>query len=215
LTNADGSVILAVNGEIYNYEKLKASLNGKYKFKTASDCEVILYLWEEFGVDLVNKLDGMYSFVLYDSKKDVFLACRDHVGITTLYQGFRSSDNSVWFASEMKSLNEDCDKIIAFPPGHYYTSATKSTIQYYNPSWYGDIENNLPNDESELSKMSVQEEQLMYKRLRESLEMAVQKRLMSEVPYGVLLSGGLDSSLTASIAVRMRQNASVPDMVKG
>lgn len=149
----------------------------------------------------------MYSFVLYDKKNDLYIAARDHVGITTLYQGWRSEDNSVWFASEMKCLNEDCDRIIAFPPGHYYNSKTKETIQYYKPEWYGHIAAGLPKPEDEQKTLSPQEEKEMYTALRTALEKSVKKRLMSEVPYGVLLSGGLDSSLIASIAVRMRRGA--------
>ncbi|KAJ2992838.1 asparagine synthetase [Globomyces sp. JEL0801] len=211
LTNEDGSVILTVNGEIYNYIQLKKSLKGSYKFKTESDCEVLLYLWEELGTEMIHKLDGMFSFVLYDSRKDVYFAARDHLGITTLYQGFRSSDNSVWFGSEMKSLNEDCDRIISFPPGHYYLSSSKETVEYYHPKWYDDVKNGLPALADEDKVLSAEEEKEMYASIRKSLENAVAKRLMSEVPYGVLLSGGLDSSLIASIAVRMRDRGDLND----
>lgn len=211
LTNEDETVILSVNGEIYNYEALQKKLKGNYKFKTRSDCEVLLYLWEELGPEMVHVLDGMYSFVLYDSRKDVYFACRDHVGITTMYQGFRSSDNSVWFASEMKSLNEDCDKIIAFPPGHYYYSKTKETTEYYHPKWFDGVKDGFPSLDDELKTLTPKEEEAMYTSVRTSLELAVKKRLMSEVPYGVLLSGGLDSSLIASIAMRMRQQDSSVD----
>jgi asparagine synthase (glutamine-hydrolysing) len=157
------------------------------------------------GVDFIKHLDGMYSFVLYDKKKNLFIAVRDHVGITTLYQGFRSSDNSVWFASEMKSLHDECDRIIAFPPGHYYNSLTKQTIEYYHPKWYDDPKNGIPDLKDELHKNSEKEDAVMYLELRNALEKSVKKRLMSEVPYGVLLSGGLDSSLIASIAMRIRK----------
>jgi asparagine synthase (glutamine-hydrolysing) len=163
----------------------------------------------------VNKLDGMYSFVLYDSRKDIYLACRDHVGITTLYQGWRSSDQSVWFASEMKSLNQDCDRIVAFPPGHFYLSCTKETTQYYKPKWYGDIASGLPSIADEQTVQTDAQEKEMLLELRHSLEAAVQKRLMSEVPYGVLLSGGLDSSLIASIAMRMRKKETDAEFIKG
>ncbi|KAJ3305397.1 asparagine synthetase [Kappamyces sp. JEL0829] len=206
LTNKDETVILSVNGEIYNYATLQKNLKKKYQFKTSSDCEVLLYLWEEMGPEMVQVLDGMYSFCLYDAKQDVYFAARDHVGITTLYQGWRSSDQSVWFASEMKSLNEDCDRIIAFPPGHYYHSKTKETTRYYNPKWYGDIAKGVPSLDDEEKKLSEKDENAMYAAVRSALELSVKKRLMSEVPYGVLLSGGLDSSLIASIAMRMRQS---------
>ena len=151
-------------------------------------------------------LDGMFSFVLYDNKKNRYIAARDHVGITTLYQGFRSSDNSVWFASEMKSLNQECDRIIAFPPGHIYKSDTKETVQYYKPAWYNHIKLGLPKLDDEEKALSPEEQTEMYAALRQALEKSVKKRLMSEVPYGVLLSGGLDSSLIASIAVRIKRN---------
>ncbi|KAJ3273818.1 asparagine synthetase, partial [Borealophlyctis nickersoniae] len=204
LTNEDESIILTVNGEIYNHVSLRKALKKEHKFKTNSDCEVIMYMYEEMGLDFVNHLDGMYSFVLYDKKKDLYIAVRDHVGITTLYQGWKN-DGSVWFASEMKALNEECDRIIAFPPGHYYLSSTRETIQYYRPKWYGDIEAGYPSLDDEEKTLSPEEETQMYKALRAALEKSVKKRLMSEVPYGVLLSGGLDSSLIASIAVRMRR----------
>ncbi|KAI8817566.1 asparagine synthase [Fimicolochytrium jonesii] len=207
LTNEDESLILAVNGEIYNHMTLRKLLKRKHNFKTNSDCEVILYLYEEVGDELVNYLDGMYSFVLYDKKKKRYLAARDHVGITTLYQGWRHSDDSVWFASEMKCLSEDCDRIIAFPPGHYYTSDNKETIKYYKPQWAEDAAAGRPPLEDEEQEQTPEEEARMYRSLRLALEKSVKKRLMSEVPYGVLLSGGLDSSLIASIAVRMRRAA--------
>ncbi|KAJ1558272.1 asparagine synthetase, partial [Cladochytrium tenue] len=206
LTNADESVILSVNGEIYNHTSLRKSLKEPHAFKTHSDCEVILYLYEENGPDFVHLLDGMFSFVLYDRKKDFYMAARDHIGITTLYQGWRSSDRSVWFASEMKCLHDQCDRIVAFPPGHFYTSTDRRTVRYYNPDWYGDIERGLPSEDEETRAPSAEEDQVMYAALRSALERAVKKRLMSEVPYGVLLSGGLDSSLIASIAMRIRRD---------
>ncbi|KAJ3206673.1 asparagine synthetase [Dinochytrium kinnereticum] len=205
LTNEDETVFLTVNGEIYNHVSLRKQLKKPAKFKTHSDCEVILHLYEEMGPELVNHLDGMYSFVLYDSRKDLFLAARDHVGITTLYQGWRSSDNSIWFASEMKSLNEDCDRIIAFPPGHYYLSSTRQTVPYYKPKWYDHLGQDVPAIADEEKINTPEEDEAMYTALRTALEKSVKKRLMSEVPYGVLLSGGLDSSLIASIAMRMRR----------
>ncbi|KAI9346024.1 glutamine-hydrolyzing asparagine synthase [Zopfochytrium polystomum] len=204
LTNADESVILSVNGEIYNHLTLRKSLREPHNFKTHSDCEVILYLYEENGPNFVHLLDGMFSFVLYDRKKDLYLAARDHIGITTLYQGWRSSDRSVWFASEMKSLHDECDRIIAFPPGHIYNSATKQTTRYYNPTWYSHVDRGIPSKADEYKPNTEQQDKEMYTALRTALERAVKKRLMSEVPYGVLLSGGLDSSLIASIAMRMR-----------
>ncbi|KAG9305655.1 hypothetical protein G9A89_022577 [Geosiphon pyriformis] len=188
LTNDDESIILTVNGEIYNH-KILEKLVPEAHFKTHSDCEVILHLYEKIDVDVVNQLDGMFSFVLLDTKKNRVIAARDPIGITTLYQGWSSaSPGTVYFSSELKALNEECDKIIAFPPGHIYDSETGKTTRYYQPSWW---------DADKIPKNPIN-----YKLLRESLEKAVRKRLMSEVPYGVLLSGGLDSSLIASIAAR-------------
>ena len=151
----------------------------------------------EHGKDLCNLLDGMFSFVLLDESvtPSRIIAARDPIGITTLYQGRSSSrPGAVYFASELKALVDECDEIISFPPGHVYDSADGSTTRYFNPSWWnGDKEGSeavIPTTKADLTL------------LRESLEEAVRKRLMSEVPYGVLLSGGLDSSLIAAIAAR-------------
>lgn len=138
---------------------------------------------------LVNHLDGMFSFVLLDVKRNRVIAARDPIGITTLYYGWNSKmPGTVYFASELKALNEECDKILAFPPGHVYDSLTGETTRWFNPTWWD--ENKVPSNPVD------------YKLLRDSLEKAVRKRLMAEVPYGVLLSGGLDSSLIAAIAAR-------------
>ncbi|KAI0362251.1 glutamine-hydrolyzing asparagine synthase [Trametes cingulata] len=197
LVSTDGKIILAVNGEIYNHQKLRAQLKNQYKFKTHSDCEVIIPLYQEKGKDLCDLLDGMFSFVLLDESvtPSRLIAARDPIGITTLYQGWSSQrPGATFFASELKALTDLCDKIISFPPGHVYDSADQSTTRYYNPSWWnGDLDGPdavIPTKPADLTL------------LRETLEEAVRKRLMSEVPYGVLLSGGLDSSLIASIAAR-------------
>lgn len=151
----------------------------------------------EHGKDLCKLLDGMFSFVLLDESvtPSRVIAARDPIGITTLYQGRSSSrPGAVYFASELKALVDECDDIISFPPGHVYDSADGSTTRYFHPSWWnGDMEGPeavIPTTKADLTL------------LRESLEEAVRKRLMSEVPYGVLLSGGLDSSLIAAIAAR-------------
>lgn len=146
-------------------------------------------MYKEQDKDLVQNLDGFFSFVLLDKKRNRIIAARDPIGITTLYYGWNSKmPETIYFASELKSLNEDCDKILAFPPGHVYDSDTKETTRWFNPTWW---------DESKIPTNPVD-----YTKLRESLEKAVRKRLMAEVPYGVLLSGGLDSSLIAAIAAR-------------
>jgi asparagine synthase (glutamine-hydrolysing) len=143
----------------------------------------------EYGLDAPKHLDGMFSFVLYDKKLDRTIAARDPIGITTLYQGWSSEQpGTVYFASELKSLHPVCDKIESFPPGHIYNSATGEWTRYFQPSWWDGEK--VPENPRDL------------KLLRETLEKSVRKRLMAEVPYGVLLSGGLDSSLVASIAQR-------------
>lgn len=147
------------------------------------------YQYDEMGTDLVKHLDGIFSFVLLDVKRNRVIAARDPIGITTLYYGWNSKmPETTYFASELKALNEECDKILAFPPGHVYDSETSETTRWFDPTWWD--ENKVPSNPVD------------YKVLRESLEKAVRKRLMAEVPYGVLLSGGLDSSLIASIATR-------------
>ncbi|KAI2618222.1 asparagine synthase [Hypoxylon sp. NC1633] len=189
LTNADETIILAVNGEIYNHRLIRKNLKTPYHFKTASDCEVIIPLYLEYGLDAPKYLDGMFSFVLYDKNLDRTIAARDPIGITTLYQGWSSRESSTsYFASELKCLHSVCDKIRSFPPGHIYDTKTNETHRYFHPSWWDDSK--------------IPETALDLKLVREALERSVRKRLMAEVPYGVLLSGGLDSSLVASIAQR-------------
>ncbi|KAE8452984.1 asparagine synthetase [Mollisiaceae sp. DMI_Dod_QoI] len=189
LTNSDETIALAVNGEIYNHRVIRKTLETPYHFKTHSDCEVIIPLYMRYGIDAPKYLDGMFSFVLYDKKEDRVIAARDPIGITSFYQGWSSKmPGAVFFASELKCLQSVCDKIIAFPPGHVYDSKTDQTTRYFQPTWW---------DPEKIPTTPVD-----YKVLRETFEKAVRKRLMAEVPYGVLLSGGLDSSLVASIAQR-------------
>lgn len=160
----------------------------------------------EHGPELVSKLDGMFSFVLVDETvtPSRLIAARDPIGITTLYQGWKSSSpGTVYFASELKALMDECDKIVSFPPGHIYDSKDDKTKRYYNPSWWDtDSGDSIPSTPVD------------YTLLRETLEAAVRKRLMSEVPYGVLLSGGLDSSLIASIAARETEKAAIANYMK-
>ncbi|KAA8910411.1 hypothetical protein FN846DRAFT_540709 [Sphaerosporella brunnea] len=189
LVNKEQTLFLAVNGEIYNHRILRKQLKGEPKFKTHSDCEVILHLYPEHDIDTPKLLDGMFSFVLYDKEKDRTIAARDPIGITSFYQGWSSkTPDAVYFASELKCLHPVCDKIVSFPPGHIYDSATGKTTRYFQPTWW---------EPSRIPQSPVD-----YKKIRHTLEKAVRKRLMAEVPYGVLLSGGLDSSLIASIAAR-------------
>ncbi|KKY17779.1 putative asparagine synthetase [Phaeomoniella chlamydospora] len=196
LTNEDESIALGVNGEIYNHRILRKQLKTPYNFKTHSDCEVIIPLYLEHDVDAPKYLDGMFSWVLYDKKQDRTIAARDPIGITTFYLG-RSSQTpgAVYFASELKCLHPVCDNIISFPPGHIYDSKTDKLTRYFQPTWW---------DPTKVPSTPID-----YKAIRRTLEKSVLKRLMAEVPYGVLLSGGLDSSLVASIAQRetLRQKA--------
>lgn len=193
ITSSDGNYSLAVNGEIYNHIKLREELND-YKYKSLSDCEPIIPLFKKYDTDAPKYLDGMFAWVLYDKQNDRAVAARDPIGITTLYMGKSSTKPAArYFASELKCLVEECDEIVAFPPGHVYDSKTDKISRYYNPVWWEP--EYLPTRKTN------------YKEVRETLEMAVKKRLMAEVPYGVLLSGGLDSSLIASIAARETQKA--------
>ncbi|EIM90155.1 asparagine synthase [Stereum hirsutum FP-91666 SS1] len=208
LVSDDKKTILAVNGEIYNHVKLRAAAGAGYKFKTHSDCEVIIPLYQKHGKDLVNMLDGMFSFALLDESVEPprIIAARDPIGITTLYQGWSSKrPGATYFSSELKTLVEECDKIISFPPGHVYDSQDNSTTRYFEPTWWdGDSEGPeapIPTTKADLTL------------LRETLEAAVRKRLMSEVPYGVLLSGGLDSSLIAAIAARETEKVALAQHV--
>ncbi|KAF1849993.1 glutamine-hydrolyzing asparagine synthase [Cucurbitaria berberidis CBS 394.84] len=190
LVNEDETVSLAVNGEIYNHRILRKGLKNPYKFKTHSDCEVIIPLYLEHDIDAPRFLDGMFSWVLHDKTQDRVLAARDPIGITTFYMGRSSSSpGAVFFASELKCLHPVCDNIISFPPGHIYDSKTDQLTRYYDPKWLVEP-SNIPTKPVD------------YKELRASLEQSVRKRMMAEVPFGVLLSGGLDSSLVASIAQR-------------
>ncbi|KAL8874265.1 MAG: hypothetical protein Q9174_000385 [Haloplaca sp. 1 TL-2023] len=192
LVNEEGTLSLAVNGEIYNHRVLRKHLQEPYNFRTHSDCEVIIPLYMQHGIDAPKYLDGMFSWVLYDKVRDRTVAARDPIGITSFYQGWSSkTPGAVYFASELKCLYPVCDKIITFPPGHIYDSATDTMSRYFQPKWW---------DPHAVPGAAVD-----YSILRTSLEKSVRKRLMAEVPYGVLLSGGLDSSLVASIAQRETQ----------
>jgi asparagine synthase (glutamine-hydrolysing) len=189
IVNDEDTLALAVNGEIYNHRILRKSIKQQYHYKTRSDCEVIIPLYKEYDIDAPKHLDGMFSFVLHDKEKDRTIAARDPIGITSFYMG-RSSEKpgAVFFASELKALAPICDNIISFPPGHVYDSKTDKITRYFEPTWWdGEKVPSTPID---------------YKLIRHTFEKSVLKRLMAEVPYGVLLSGGLDSSLVASIAQR-------------
>ncbi|MGK0408301.1 MAG: asparagine synthase (glutamine-hydrolyzing) [Shewanella psychromarinicola] len=184
LISTDGNLVLAVNGEIYNHKQLKAQLGDKYQYKTNSDCEVILSLYQEYGCDFLDKLNGIFAFVLYDKAKGTYLIGRDHMGIIPLYTGFDASGN-FYVASEMKALMPVCKTVAEFYPGQYLYSADGKPTQYYQRDWR-DFD-------------AVKDNPASIEELREALEAAVKRQLMSDVPYGVLLSGGLDSSVISAI----------------
>ena len=194
--------ILSVNGEIYNYMELyKTVLHNKYIPNTKSDCEVIIHLYKEFGANCVKMLDGIFGFILYDKINAKLLVSRDSVGIIPLYYGFLSNNRGTMIASEMKSLIDDCEDIQLFPPGHYLEidkvgkiknnlKENYNFIKYFNPKWDSKKYSITDNIDSLLGN------------IRTRLTESVDKRLMTDVPFGVLLSGGLDSSLIAAITSR-------------
>ncbi|MGX9462599.1 asparagine synthase B [Shewanella sp. A14] len=184
LISLDGNIVLAVNGEIYNHKQLKAQLGDKYQYQTNSDCEVILSLYQEYGCDFLDKLNGIFAFVLYDKTKGTYLIGRDHIGIIPLYTGHDASGN-FYIASEMKALMPVCKTVAEFLPGQYLYSEDEQPTHYYQRDWkdFDAVKDN---------PASVEE-------LRDALEAAVKRQLMSDVPYGVLLSGGLDSSVISAI----------------
>ncbi|KEH34317.1 putative asparagine synthase (glutamine-hydrolyzing) [Medicago truncatula] len=186
LFNEDKSIIVTVNGEIYNHEDLRKQLPN-HKFRTQCDCDVIAHLYEEYGENFVDMLDGIFSFVLLDTRDNSFIVARDAIGVTSLYIGW-GLDGSVWIASELKGLNDECEHFEVFPPGHLYSSKDREFRRWYNPPWFNEaIIPTTPYDPLVL---------------RNAFEKAVIKRLMTDVPFGVLLSGGLDSSLVAAVTAR-------------
>jgi asparagine synthase (glutamine-hydrolysing) len=193
LFNASGDIVLGVNGEIYNHVELREALEarapGKHHFKTKSDCEILLHLYAEDGPEFLekNEVCGMYGFVLWDAAKKVFIAARDPIGIMPLYMGW-GQDGTVQFASELKALHRSCTRYEEFKPGHLFNSAKGKAEPFYKPTW--------------MDGSIVPKEEISLKALREAFEQSVVSHMMADVPYGVLLSGGLDSSLVASIMSR-------------
>ncbi len=185
LLSEDGTVVLAANGEIYNHKELRKSLSIPYTFKTESDCEVILALYKEHGKAFLDQLNGIFAFALYDSKTNEFLIARDHMGIIPLYMGW-DQYGTFYVGSELKSLEGVCSKIELFPPGHLLTNDLEEPEQWYTRDW--------------MSYDAVADNTTSIEDLRAALEAAVKRQLMSDVPYGVLLSGGLDSSVTSAVA---------------
>ena len=185
LFSRDGKLVLAVNGEIYNHRQIRESLAGEYEFMTGSDCEVILPLYRKYGVNLLEHLNGIFAFALYDIESDVYLIARDHIGVIPLYIGW-DREEQFYFASELKALEGVCTTIQPFLPGHYWSSKEGRMTRWYRRDW--ESYDNVKDNKSDIGA------------LREALEAAVKRQLMSDVPYGVLLSGGLDSSIISAVA---------------
>jgi len=185
LLNETGGIALAVNGEIYNHRQLAAGLTDDHDFATRSDCEAIVHLFEERGPDFISELDGVFAFVLSDGSTGDVMAARDPIGVVPLYWG-HGQDGSLWFASEMKAIAEICPRFEQFPPGYVYSGGRLQ--RYYEPAWI--------DENAEPTGAPSSEE------IRSALSDAVIKRLMSDVPFGVLLSGGLDSSIVSAIVAR-------------
>ena len=185
LYSSDRNLILAVNGEIYNHQEIRKRYESTYEFQTHSDCEVILPLYRDKGPEFLEELNGIFAFALYDREKDCYFIARDHIGIIPLYMGWDQYGN-FYVASELKALEGVCNKIQEFLPGHYLYSRDGVMKKWYTRDWmdYSAVENNSTSIED----------------LRSALEASVHRQLMSDVPYGVLLSGGLDSSVISAVA---------------
>ena len=201
LYSPDGKQVLAVNGEIYNHQKIREQYQGRYVFQTGSDCEVILALWKEVRAkgqevrDMLEQLSGIFAFVLYDEERDEFLIARDPIGVIPLYIGC-DADGTVYVASELKALEGQCEHYEPFPPGHYFYSGERREVRplpsYYHRDW--------------MDYAAVKDNPASVVAIREGLEDAVRRQLMSDVPYGVLLSGGLDSSVISAIAEKYSEH---------
>ena len=185
LFSPDRKQVLAVNGEIYNHQAIREAMKGLYEFQTGSDCEVILALYKMKGIDFLEDISGIFAFALYDEEDDSFLIARDPIGVESLYIG-SDAEGRVYVASELKALEGQCDTYRPFPPGYYYYSKDNKMTRWYKRDWmdYDEVRDN-PVDIDDL---------------RVSLLSAVKRQMMSDVPYGVLLSGGLDSSIISAIA---------------
>ena len=185
LISPSENLILAANGEIYNHQALRENCENEYAFKTKSDCEVILAMYQKYGKSFVKKLNGIFAFAIYDKDKNEYFIARDHMGIIPLYMGW-DKNGTFYVASELKALEGVCTKIELFPPGHSLNSGDSKPERWYETEWdnYESVKDNLTSIET----------------LHDALSDAVHRQLMSDVPYGVLLSGGLDSSITSALA---------------
>ena len=191
LFSPDRKVVLAVNGEIYNHQEIRRQYAGRYDFQTGSDCEVILARYHDKGIDFLEDISGIFAFALYDEEMDAFLIARDPIGVIPLYIGY-DSDATVYVASELKALEGQCERYEPFLPGHYYWSKEPGMKRYYHRDWfeYDAVKNNEASVDA----------------IRDALKDSVRRQLMSDVPYGVLLSGGLDSSVISAIAEKFSEH---------
>ena len=191
LYSPDRKQVLAVNGEIYNHQEIRRRYVGQYEFQTGSDCEVILALYKDKGVDFLEDLSGIFAFALYDEERDEFLIARDPIGVIPLYIGY-DSDGTVYVASELKALEGPCERYEPFLPGHYYWSKEPGMKRYYKRDWF--------------DYNAVKDNEASVDAIRNALKASVKQQLMSDVPYGVLLSGGLDSSVISAIAEKFSEH---------
>ena len=190
LFSSDKKQVLAVNGEIYNHQDIRRRYAGKYQFQTGSDCEVILALYRDKGIDFLEDLSGIFAFALYDAERDEFLIARDPIGVIPLYIGY-DDDGKLYVSSELKALEGQCDRYEPFLPGHYYWSREPGMKRYYKRDWF--------------SYDAVKDNAASVTDIHDALEAAVKRQLMSDVPYGVLLSGGLDSSVIRAMAEKFSE----------
>ena len=191
LFSPDRKQVLAVNGEIYNHQEIRCRYADRYEFQTGSDCEVILALYRDKGIDFLEDISGIFAFALYDEEKDEFLIARDPIGVIPLYIGY-DSDGTVYVASELKALEGQCERYEPFLPGHYYWSKEPGMKRYYTRDWF-DYD-------------AVKDNGASVDAIRDALKDSVKRQLMSDVPYGVLLSGGLDSSVISAIAEQFSEH---------
>jgi asparagine synthase (glutamine-hydrolysing) len=191
LYSPDRKQVLAVNGEIYNHQEIRRRYAGRYEFQTGSDCEVILALYRDKGIGFLEDLSGIFAFVLYDEERDEFLIARDPIGVIPLYIGY-DNDGTVYVASELKALEGQCEQYEPFLPGHYYWSKEPGMKRYYQRDWF--------------EYESVKDNEASVDAIHDAREDAVRRQLMSDVPYGVLLSGGLDSSVISAIAQKFSEH---------
>ncbi|MBR1910941.1 MAG: asparagine synthase B [Treponema sp.] len=196
LMSADGTLVLAANGEIYNHQELRRQLEGRYAFQTGSDCEVILALYREKGIHFLEDLSGIFAFALYDLKNNVYLVARDEIGVIPLYQGW-DNEGRYYVASELKALEGICTTIEEFPNGCYYYSKDEKPVRWYHRAW--ESYDNVKNAPCACDDSGAVVSESIIQNVRTALEESVRKQLMSDVPYGVLLSGGLDSSIVAAV----------------